>query len=33
MKDFIVKFKTMEGYDSPYVPGWDATGCRSSSSR
>ena len=23
LKDFIVKVKTMEGYDSPYVPGWD----------
>ena len=26
LKDFIVKFKTMEGYDSPYVPGWDCHG-------
>src|SRR5258706_2938909 len=26
VKDFIVKFKTMEGYDSPYVPGWDCHG-------
>src|SRR5579863_8096506 len=23
VKDFIVKSKTMAGYDSPYVPGWD----------
>src|ERR1700674_194175 len=23
VKDFIVKAKTMQGYDSPYVPGWD----------
>src|SRR3954449_3907558 len=26
LKDFIVKTKTMEGYDSPYVPGWDCHG-------
>src|SRR5262249_15895662 len=26
IKDFIVKLKTMEGYDSPYVPGWDCHG-------
>ncbi len=26
LKDFIVKAKTMEGYDSPYVPGWDCHG-------
>src|SRR5438309_4241824 len=26
LKDFIVKYKTMEGYDSPYVPGWDCHG-------
>src|SRR4026208_1377159 len=26
LKDFIVKLKTMEGYDSPYVPGWDCHG-------
>src|SRR5271165_823073 len=26
VKDFIVKLKTMEGYDSPYVPGWDCHG-------
>src|SRR3954470_23053472 len=23
IKDFIVKSKTMAGFDSPYVPGWD----------
>jgi isoleucyl-tRNA synthetase len=26
LKDFIVKFKTMTGFDSPYVPGWDCHG-------
>jgi isoleucyl-tRNA synthetase len=26
LKDFIVKAKTMEGFDSPYVPGWDCHG-------
>ncbi len=26
LKDFIVKVKNMEGYDSPYVPGWDCHG-------
>ncbi|MFN7920912.1 MAG: isoleucine--tRNA ligase [Bryobacteraceae bacterium] len=26
LKDFIVKTKTMSGYDSPYVPGWDCHG-------
>ncbi|MGD1092566.1 MAG: class I tRNA ligase family protein [Bryobacteraceae bacterium] len=26
IKDFIVKVKTMEGFDSPYVPGWDCHG-------
>ena len=26
LKDFIVKSKTMSGYDSPYVPGWDCHG-------
>src|SRR5262249_55645377 len=25
-KDFIVKSKTMAGFDSPYVPGWDCHG-------
>src|ERR1700761_3623144 len=26
IKDFIVKSRTMAGYDSPYVPGWDCHG-------
>jgi isoleucyl-tRNA synthetase len=26
LKDFIVKSKTMSGYDAPYVPGWDCHG-------
>ena len=26
LKDFIVKSKTMENFDSPYVPGWDCHG-------
>src|ERR1700682_6193369 len=26
IKDIIVKVKTMEGFDSPYVPGWDCHG-------
>ena len=26
LKDFIVKLRTMEGLDSPYVPGWDCHG-------
>ncbi|HUA85342.1 MAG TPA: isoleucine--tRNA ligase [Bryobacteraceae bacterium] len=26
VKDFIVKSKTMEGFDSPYIPGWDCHG-------
>ncbi len=26
LKDFIVRLKTMQGYDSPYVPGWDCHG-------
>ncbi len=26
VKDFIVKLKTMEGFNSPYVPGWDCHG-------
>ena len=26
LKDFIVKMKTMEDFDSPYVPGWDCHG-------
>ncbi|MFC1592466.1 isoleucine--tRNA ligase [Candidatus Omnitrophota bacterium] len=26
LKDIIVRYKTMQGYDSPYVPGWDCHG-------
>jgi isoleucyl-tRNA synthetase len=26
LKDIIVKYKTMKGYDSSYVPGWDCHG-------
>ncbi|MBE0448345.1 MAG: isoleucine--tRNA ligase [Actinobacteria bacterium] len=26
LKDIIVKFKTMSGFDSPYIPGWDCHG-------
>jgi len=26
LKDMIVRFRTMQGYDSPYVPGWDCHG-------
>ena len=26
LKDIIIKFRTMQGYDSPYVPGWDCHG-------
>ncbi len=26
LKDMIVKSKTMDGYDAPYVPGWDTHG-------
>jgi isoleucyl-tRNA synthetase len=26
LKDFIVKSRSMAGYDSPYVPGWDCHG-------
>jgi isoleucyl-tRNA synthetase len=26
LKDIIVKFKTMQGYNAPYVPGWDCHG-------
>lgn len=26
LKDFIVRFYTMKGYDAPYVPGWDCHG-------
>src|ERR1700756_1645844 len=23
LKDFVVKSRTMAGFDSPYIPGWD----------
>lgn len=26
LKDIVIKYKTMQGYDSPYVPGWDCHG-------
>jgi len=26
LKDMIVKYKTMRGFDAPYVPGWDTHG-------
>jgi isoleucyl-tRNA synthetase len=26
LKDFIIKFKTISGFDAPYVPGWDCHG-------
>jgi isoleucyl-tRNA synthetase len=26
LKDFIVRYKTLKGYDAPYVPGWDTHG-------
>src|SRR5207248_1312509 len=26
LKDFVVKTRTMAGYDAPYVPGWDCHG-------
>ena len=26
LKDIIVKYKTLRGYDAPYVPGWDCHG-------
>lgn len=26
LKDIVVKYKTMRGFDSPYVPGWDTHG-------
>ncbi|MBO8171126.1 MAG: isoleucine--tRNA ligase [Bacillaceae bacterium] len=26
LKDMIVRFKSMNGYDAPYVPGWDTHG-------
>src|SRR3954453_8655498 len=26
LKDVILRFRTMEGYQTPYVPGWDSHG-------
>src|SRR5579884_1391436 len=26
LKDFIVKYRSMQGYQAPYVPGWDNHG-------
>ena len=26
LKDIIVRYKSMQGYDAPYVPGWDTHG-------
>ncbi|WP_310790617.1 isoleucine--tRNA ligase, N-acetyltransferase domain-containing [Moraxella catarrhalis] len=26
LKDIIIKYKTLDGYDAPYVPGWDCHG-------
>ena len=26
LKDIIVKYKNMRGFDSPYIPGWDCHG-------
>ncbi len=26
LKDIVIKYKTMRGYDAPYVPGWDTHG-------
>ncbi len=26
LKDMIIKYKTMQGFDAPYVPGWDTHG-------
>ncbi|MDO8488770.1 MAG: isoleucine--tRNA ligase [Candidatus Omnitrophota bacterium] len=26
LKDIVIKYKTMQGYDSPYIPGWDCHG-------
>lgn len=26
LKDFVVKYKTLKGYEAPYVPGWDCHG-------
>ena len=26
LKDIIIRFYTMKGYDAPYIPGWDCHG-------
>jgi isoleucyl-tRNA synthetase len=26
LKDFVIRYKTMTGFDAPYVPGWDCHG-------
>ncbi|MDR6224780.1 isoleucine--tRNA ligase [Desmospora profundinema] len=26
LKDFIVRFRSLQGYDAPYIPGWDTHG-------
>ncbi len=26
LKDFIIKYQTMRGFDAPYIPGWDCHG-------
>ena len=26
LKDFIVRYKTLKGFDAPYIPGWDCHG-------
>jgi len=26
LKDIVIKYKTMQGYDCPYIPGWDCHG-------
>ena len=26
LKDFVVKYKTLKGFDAPYIPGWDCHG-------
>ena len=26
LKDFIVRYKTMQGFYAPYIPGWDTHG-------
>src|SRR3989339_87668 len=26
LKDMVIKYKTMKGFDSPYIPGWDCHG-------